>query len=440
MKKLFPLAVLALTTNVFAQNLTKVPFYFAVTEEAHAPLADKSWKKIPMKDAKSDKAYLRGYTHIDTNLLVKDAEGTAKVGLSSPTVVASKRVLRKKLMNDLYQKKILQHGDIVLSFRPTWENTIPYAHIQMGVSHAALVYADATGVHNLDMPLDEEYNGDKISSSFDSNHYIETDHLQIVRPRNFDANRAKNLSAWIVELRKNYASIRSKALLKFNMDYSSAKIDKYSPQDSFVSTMARILTGKNTKSTDLTMFCSEYTWAMLALSNCDVNDPELSNETIKDASCVKPVFPASTMVGQGDLPGLIEGPMLLLNELDISLSEKNVLVKKLFTPGKMKNLSRGHRDLANDKMVNMLMLLAQGGKVPLNPTKPTELSDFPGFYPASINGQGSNPMVLGVAQMVNTQGGRNYSPTSFLINAMLDSTNPQRKLDYVATIIFTDKL
>lgn len=393
MKRLLPLVVLGLSFNAFAQNLTSVPFYFAVTEDAHLPLKDSSWKKIPVKEVNSDKAYLRGYHFADN------------------TVAG-----RKAAFKQLLAKEVIQTGDIILSFRPQWEKTIPYAHVQMGVSHAGIAYVENGVVKNLDMPLDAEYNGNNISSGFDSKHYLETPQIQILRPRNFGADKKNNLKAWIGELKKNYKSIRAKSLLKFNPDYSAAKIDRYSKEDSFVTKMARILAGKDTTSTDLTMFCSEYVWALLSLSNCEVNDPELADSTVQDASCVTPVFEAMSMAQNGNVPGLTEGPLAVLSALDISASDKMELVKALFTQGEMSGLSAGHRALATDPKVGMLIKILEN------------------LYPAKLSG--NKAVAMGISAQINPQGGRNYSPTSFLINSMLDSTDPERKMDYVATIMF----
>ncbi len=412
-KALLPLA-LAFTTQVFAQNLTSIPFYFAVPASGHAPLADKSWVKLPIKEVATDKAYLRAYKFVDKNILTGGV-----VGKTAGTIVSAKRKTRQAAIKELFKKGVLKSGDVVLSFRPSWENTIPYSHVQMGVSHAGTVYVENGSVRNLDMPLDAEYNGEKISSGFDSNHYIETDHLQVVRPRNFGTAKQANLLAWVAQLRKNYATIRGGALLKFNPDYSAAKIDKYgSGGDSFVTTMGKILVGQNKTSTDLTMFCSEFAWAIHAIVNC--SPTQISAETTADAPCVVPGLEATTMLSSDGYPGLTEGPLHVLESLDIGLTEKNDLMKKIFVQGEMSGLSSGHRALATNPAVQQLM-----GALSM-------------YYPASLNG--NDAAANGIASQVNPAGGRNYSPTSFLINAMLEPTDPERKFDYVATIIFAPAL
>jgi hypothetical protein len=393
MKVWLPVALMTLSFTALAQKLTQVPFYFAISEEAHLPLADKSWFKVPMKGVNSDKAYLRGYHFQDGS-------------------VGGRKVAFKELL----AKGIIQTGDVVVSFRPQWENTIPYAHIQMGVSHSGLAFVENGVVRNLDMPLDMDYNGPGITGGFDSKHYLDTPQIQILRPRNFTKEKQTNLLAWIGELRKNYSSIRNAGLMKFNPDYSNAKIDRYSKEDSFVTTMARILMGKDKTSTNLTMFCSEYVWAMLSLSSCAPSDADFSNPTVSDASCVRPVFNPMMMTANGAVPGITEGPFEVLNALDISDSQKADLLKVLFAQGEMSGLSSGHKALATNPQV---LALIEGLKM---------------YYPAKLTGK--DAVAMGISSKINPSGGRNYSPTSFQINAMLDQLDPERKFDYVATIMF----
>lgn len=393
MKSLFALMIAGLSLNSLAQNLSAVPFYFAVPESAHLPLQDTSWKKIPVKGIETNNAYLRGYHFADGS-------------------VAGRRAAFKQLL----QKEVIKTGDIVLSFRPTWEKTIPYAHVQMGVSHAGMAYVENGVVRNLDMPLDADYNGQNLTGGFDSKHYLETPHLQVIRPRNLTPEKLKNLEGWIRELKKNYASIRAKGLLKFNSDYSAPKIDRYSKDDAFVTTLARILSGKDTSSTNLTMFCSEYVWALLSLSNCAPNDAEITNASVADASCVTPVFEAMYMTSEGSVPGLTEGPLAVINALGISPAIQQALMSDMFTTGQMSGLSAGHRALAGNPQVAVL------------------IEALKMLYPAKLAHKDAEAM--GISFQINSTGGRNYSPTAFLINSMLETDDAERKLDYVATIMF----
>ena len=40
---------------------------------------------------------------------------------------------------------VLQDGDIVLTFRPEYQGTIPYIHVQMGTTHASVAYLKESG-------------------------------------------------------------------------------------------------------------------------------------------------------------------------------------------------------------------------------------------------------------------------------------------------------
>ena len=96
------------------------------------------------------------------------------------------------------------------------------------------------------------------------------------------------------------------------------------------------------------------------------------------------------MVAHGNVPGLTEGPL--------------TVIKALAT------------NPAVQQLMGVLALL----------------------YPAKLKGDGATAGAI--TGQINPVGGRNYSPTFFLINAMLEPTDPERKFDYVATIIFASKL
>lgn len=419
MKRLLPLAMLAFSASLFAQS--QVPFYFAVNEDAMANIADTSWKKISIKEAETQKVYLRGYHFLDTNKLVG-----GEVKKTPGTIVAAKKKTRQAAVKELLKKGILKSGDIVLSFRTNWEHTTAYPHLQMGVSHAGVIFVEGGVARNIDMPLDADYNNTLVNGGLDSTHYLETDALQIVRPRDFDAVKEKNLLSWIGTLRKNYANIRNTGLMKFNGNYMDPKFNRYGKGNSFITTMARIMNGENKTSKDLTMYCSEFAWALLSLSNCTPADITADKST--NAGCVEEIMKPLPMLNDGNLPGLAEGPLAVLENLDISDSEKVALTSELLYEGPIEGLSPGHRALATMPEIQKLIGLM---KV-MYPAKLTGATVIP--FPAP------NTPVSAVAAMVNGEAPKNYSPTSFLINAMLDSNHPERKFDYVATVFFTDKL
>ncbi len=406
---IWPLALL-LSFSSFAQSLTSAPFYFAATADSMSSLADKTWKKIPVKELETEQAYLRGYFYKDSHSLVTEGsiEGT------SNAVIAAKKRVRAAAMADLLKKGIIRNGDVVLSFRPLWENTASYPHIQMGLSHSGIIYVENGVAKNLDQPLDSHHNGENFDSSLNAPHYLGGDTYQIIRPRDVSAVKAKNFLSWVAMVKKNAAAFRSRGQLKFNSDYNASKYNTYSANDSFVTKMAGIISGKDTTTTDLTLFCSEFIWSLLSLSNC--SPEEIALDPSSDAACVKPIMSPMPMLAAKGVPGLTEGPLAVLEKLDLSVSEKVALLEKIFTEGDVSRLSGGHRALAKDPAIQKLMGI-------LKQTYVTKLS---GKEPPQ-------PMV----DQINSQAPLNYSPTSFLINAMLDSADPERKFDYVATIIFT---
>ncbi len=419
MKKLMPLILLGLATSAIAQ--TSIPFYFGVTQESMAVISDKSWKKVPIKETQTDKVFLRGYYFLDTAKLVN-----GEVKSSPAATVAVKKKTRQAAVKKLLSSGILKNGDIVLSFRTNWEKTTAYPHLQMGVSHSGVIFVENGNAYNVDMPLDADYNNNLINSGLDSTHYLETDALHIVRPRDFDAVKQKNLLSWISTLRKNYAGIRAGGLLRFNSNYMDSKYGKYGPTDSFVTTMAKIMTGENKTSKDLMMYCSEFAWALLSLANCSPD--EIRGDQSTNARCVEQIMKPLPMLATSELPGLSEGPLAVLDALDIPVSQKLELTKSLLFEGPIAGLSPGHRALATNPDIQKLIGIM---KV---------------LYPAKLSGSSVVPFpvpntpITALTAKINAEARPNYSPTSYLINAMLDSNHPERKFDYVATVFFTDKL
>ena len=126
---------------------------------------------------------------------------------------------RSSAAGKLFKAGLLQDGDVVLTFHANWANTMPYPHIQMGISHTGTIFTEGDGACNIDMPLDEIYDGTNLTGHLNSPHYLETETLHVVRPRSFSSKSKANLRAWVQRLRGNYSAIRSEGLLPFNSDY-----------------------------------------------------------------------------------------------------------------------------------------------------------------------------------------------------------------------------
>jgi hypothetical protein len=82
----------------------------------------------------------------------------------------------------LAENGVIESGDILLSFRPAWADTLAYAHVQLGISHAALAFVvEMDGkkyVHSLESPM-------SYSSFLDSPHQygdLEAFHIRATHP------------------------------------------------------------------------------------------------------------------------------------------------------------------------------------------------------------------------------------------------------------------
>ena len=315
----------------------------------------------------------------------------------------------------------LKTGDIILSLRLGWENTVAYGHIQMGTSHSGMLYVDEGVVKHLDMPFDEEHNGIDYSGDFNSAYYSNVEAFHVLRPKNFTEFQRTNFLKMINLLRSNIPELRARGLLGFNANYLSAKYNTYggkNSKDAFVTTFANILLNKDINSTDLKMYCSELAWAILSLSNCTLE--ELKTNTAKNASCIKNIFTPIPLVGENSLTS---GPLQILNAMSISVQEKIDLSNSLFQEGVILNMGEGHRKLAlspETQNLTYILKMIQNAKLNNEPT---------------INFPQPNTPVSVVENMVNQKGNLNYSPTAFLINTMLPDDNPQRAFEYVTTII-----
>ncbi len=397
----------AVTTSPAADRLLDVPFYFSVPKEAIS---------VPL--ARSEYPYP---TVWNPSLEVEDVGLRAIVVHQRGQDPASKRAARVEMAKRLARAGVLQDGDIALSFRPNLAGTMAYPHVQMGVTHASLVYTRDGEAFNVDSPLDDEYTG-----QFDKLHFTGgvnasgareygTDALQIVRPRNMTPERKASLQRWIGALLDNLPRINGRrAQVKFQKDYLTpifAATGMTTRQT--VTTLGRIILEEDT-TTKLPMYCSEFAWHMLALSNC--SEEEIREAGPEGAECVDPPFDPMPLVSPTeDGIGLAEGP--LQNLMFAPPDRRPALIAKIFTTGDASGLSSGHRAVA-EQVAPLMDGLAR-------------------YYGAKAQGAPAS-MIAGAATQLNAGVGDvgNYSPTAFLANATLPAG--MRALDYVATIVFVD--
>jgi hypothetical protein len=298
-----------------------------------------------------------------------------------------------------------------------------YPHIQMGSTHAGLVYVDGGVAHNLDEPLDAEYNKgpDGDWSRLNAPHYagskgdpLGTEALHIIRPRGFDDARRARLKGWVDAVHASFGALHDQ--LPFNSDYlapSYARDGRTTKAN--VTTFGKIILRQDTK-TNIGMFCSELAWHLLALSNCTEDD--IKNAPAEGAACVQQTFRPMPILGQAGHAGLGDGPLLTIKRGSAEAQQK--LLADLFPSSpNVAKLSSGHRAVAEALEANGLM---SGAKQ---------------FYTARL--AGANDGAEQIASSVNAAAPANYSPTAFLVNALLETNDPDRAFDYVATVIFAEK-
>lgn len=397
----------AVKTSEASDRLIDVPFYFSVPKEAIATPLNRPQYPYPTVWNPSSEVENAGL-----RLIVVHQGGQEP---------AKKRAARIDMAKRLARAGVLEDGDIALSFRPELAGTMAYPHVQMGVTHASLVYTQDGEAFNIDSPLDGEYVGQfstlhftgGINSAGDREYG--TDALQIVRPKKMDATRKASLQTWIRTLKSNLPRINGQRMqVKFQKDYLTPIYAalRMTPKQT-VTKLGQIILEEDT-TTKLPMYCSEFAWHMLALSNC--SEQQIRDAGPDGADCVDPLFEPMPLVSttQGYI-GLAEGP--LQNILIAPPADRLGLVGKVFATGNASGLSSGHRAVA-EQVAPLMDGLAQ-------------------YYGAKA--QGAPAEVLnGAAAELNAGVGNvgNYSPTAFIANATLPAG--VRALDYVATIVFVD--
>ncbi len=391
--------------------VTDVPFYFAVPKHSLAGTLQDERQNYPWST-------------------VWSPSETPELGLRMIAIPDGPDA-RRQMSEKLGGAGVLQDGDVVLSFRTFLADTMAYPHIQMGSTHAGLVFLDRDRgpAHNLDQPLDGDYNkfnGTRIVGSFDSKHYVgapdSTDALHILRPRWGEkrAERTANLRSWVKVLGETRERIRAQGGLNFNSDYLKPLITTASAAK-IATEFGHVMLGMAPVRQDFDMFCSEMAFHMLTLSNCterQIRDTSVGAEA-QCAQTGQPFTPMKLLGDAANAPGLAEGPLLglLASNGTAPANAMSRIFPEGETPGASK-LSAGHRAVAQA-------------------TKPL-MGGVQGYYAARLTQQTAKADAI--AQQVNGLTGNvaNYSPTAFLVGAMIPDGNV-RTIDYVATIVFTDR-
>ena len=364
----------------------------------------------------------------------------------------------------LGESGIFQAGDIALSYRPEWYGTLRYSHVQLGISHAALLYLtkDASGktyLRNLDMPMDDETVGHGYLTAAHYTGYVEgtnnvdpndvggTMHIQVVRPTLSDKQR-QNINQWILKLAQNGPHKAYPTLISFNKDYSSPNYTN-DKQLGFVADLGRIALGAPMIAyKHLTMYCSEFVWSVLSLRDCDpVNDAnDIKNN--KNPACVKAFFQPMPVLGEALFAqgqeranpnltvGMIDGVPLAMADLKAGSTggpqhtdiDGKIDATVFKNAGKANNISSGHR-------------LIEQGILAQDPNFYTELQ---GYYSAANDDMAMDKAGPEYAQLAqarakfNASQQPNYSPTAYAVMAHLSKDYAIKATTYVGTIYYSE--
>jgi hypothetical protein len=309
---------------------------------------------------------------------------------------------------------VLKDGDIVLTFRPELQGTMAYPHIQMGTTHAGLVYTEGGAAYNIDSPLDSEYVG-----QFDTSHYAGNgtddagaDALHIVRPHGMTDARRAQLREWVMTLKRGLPRINgARQQIKFQSDYLvPSYVSSHETTRQTITTLGKIILELDT-TTKQPMFCSEFAWHMLALSACTA--AQIRDAGPEGASCVDEVFaPMPLVASNASEVGLAEGPLLDLMKMPAEIRPGNVA--KIFETGNPAKLSSGHR-MVSEQVAPLMAPLRQ-------------------IYEARVAGA-TIDQTASAAMQLSSQVPNNYSPTAFLVQALPDAA---RTMDYVVTLTFVN--
>jgi hypothetical protein len=421
--------------NSEVKQKLNIPFYFNIPVQAFAPLAPEILKQRTSN--KANPAIVFDYRESDPSAPIQNQLGLRLIILNGG-------VSRVENSNALAESGLIKTGDLILSFRPEWYGTLRYSHISLGVSHAGVAYIDKADdgkdyVYNIDMPLDEEFMGANLKARMDTQHYNELTYIHVLRLKDLNDAQRENIKKWIkmILAQKPY-----KSKLFFNTDYSAPTFQLGQPM-TFVGDLGRIALGEKINK-PLNVFCSEFSWTLLALRNCD---------PVKDASdfrsqgapaCITKTFEPMPIFGNiydpntqaNPVIGLSDGPVVLADIAGYKGQDRiNVIHQEVFAKanGKPESISSGHRAVE-------LLLLKQD---------PQFYDKVEGYYDLTDLGvipDEKKPAMLQQRLMMeqgfNASQKVNYSPTAFLMHALMPAQfngrnlSNVKRLEYVGTIAY----
>lgn len=343
---------------------------------------------------------------------------------------------RQKMNEKFAATGIMKAGDILLTFRPGLAATVPYAHLQMGATHAGIVRALPGGkVNGVDQPLDSEHNAPN-AAPFSSPHYKGAPALHILRPRAMrDPKLQQQLDFW---LGKAQALIDKPGRAGFNDNYLAPATShpKFAndPAKLALTIGGGLLSGNLRGALGIDMnqdnggeqqlFCSEFAYHLLSLAHCSEAEIASGAQSGEVPDCLQNrPFEQTPFAGISGPGGLGEGPLV------VAMKDKATLAPQLpqvfcqpmangqnpfLCDPESSELSSGHR--AANAMLSALKVPEALGLV------------------YQVRSADEAAPVRAQAQPLNNQIPRNYSPTAFLIDTLRDAN--ERQMDYVATVVF----
>jgi hypothetical protein len=364
--------------------------------------------------------------------------GGTSLGLRMALAPQESRLAASKAMAE---SGLIKTGDIIVSTRPQFANSLQYLALQLLNTHISVAVVTEGKVYNIDMPMDGDMLGGTAvgfgKSVMDSPHFTldnENLMLHILRPRLSESQR-QNMQKWFERsLKKAQAKSMYPSSISFNSDYNSPTFrgQGTSKDDiSFVADVGRLLIDQKLQSADhLQMFCSEFAWTMLSLRDCNPDTSEKDFKKNKTPSCVSKFFEPMQMFGTGfttkagqEQYGMTDGIPMLIQQSGVDAQIANNLidfaVSGVDKPQNAKGLSSGHKGVATA----MAPLIAQTNT----------------YFKLALGLAGA-PMeqTEGMRNALNPASPRNYSPTGFSVHAAMPEI-AQKKLDYVVSIKYVPK-
>ncbi len=323
----------------------------------------------------------------------------------------------------LAESGLVKTGDILLSFRQGTIGTGEYQHIQLGLTHTGFALVRDGALYNLDSPL-------SYSGQLDHHHYEEDQlMLHVLRPNLTDEER-DNLQHWAEMAYDNRSALGGR--ISFNSDYAAPKSIRGHEKEVF--NLGRLIASKGARGESTSMYCSEFVWHLLALRQCDIGDASIRQQFIDgNASSfdgrLDPLFAPMPVLGTALLkpdtgtPGLSDGIGLILNSLEVSPQKVDELLERAFTEwdphfsgGRPPYaISSGHQEQARKFEPLYDPLKAYFRAVKQEPAAAAQIK-------------------AGLDQQM--QGQENYSPTAYLVQALLPETSSQRVITYIGTLSF----